>query len=58
VRGIVAAKLGRQYLGVELRGEQVEANRAQADDICGDGDIVPVWAQSDSLNIKNILGDV
>ena len=30
VRGIVAAALGRQYTGIELRGEQVEANRAQA----------------------------
>lgn len=29
VRGIVAAKLGRSYVGIELRGEQVEANRAQ-----------------------------
>lgn len=30
VRGIVAAKLGIQYVGVELRPEQVEANRVQA----------------------------
>ena len=30
VRGIVAAKLGRQYIGHELRAEQVEANRDQA----------------------------
>jgi len=29
VRGIVAAKLGRQYVGIELRPEQVEANREQ-----------------------------
>lgn len=29
VRGIVAAALGRRYVGVELRGEQVAANRAQ-----------------------------
>lgn len=29
VRGIVASRLGRQYTGVELRAEQVEANRAQ-----------------------------
>lgn len=30
VRGIVAAALGRRYLGVDLRPEQVEANRKQA----------------------------
>lgn len=29
VRGIVAAKLGLQYVGGELRAEQVEANRTQ-----------------------------
>lgn len=29
VRGIVAAKTGRQYVGCDLRPEQVEANRAQ-----------------------------
>jgi cysteine synthase len=30
VRGLVAARLGRAYTGIELRAEQVEANRAQA----------------------------
>ena len=35
VRGIVASKLGRQYIGHELSGRQVEANRLQADEICG-----------------------
>lgn len=30
VRGIVAAKLGRKYVGHELRAEQVDANRQQA----------------------------
>jgi hypothetical protein len=30
VRGLVAARLGRSYTGIELRAEQVEANRAQA----------------------------
>lgn len=29
VRGIVAAALGRHYVGIDLRPEQVEANRAQ-----------------------------
>lgn len=33
VRGIIAAALGRTYTGIELRPEQVAANRRQADDI-------------------------
>lgn len=37
VRGIVASKLGRQYIGVDLRAEQVEANRAQAEALCAPG---------------------
>jgi len=35
VRGVVAAKLGRRYWGGELRAEQVEANRAQWEQIRG-----------------------
>ena len=33
VRGIVASKTGRDYIGVDLRPEQVEANERQAEDI-------------------------
>mgnify|MGYP003312664843 FL=1 len=33
VRGIVAAILGRKYIGVDLRKEQVEANKEQAVDL-------------------------
>lgn len=33
VRGIVAAVLGRDYTGIELRPEQIEANRAQLESI-------------------------
>jgi len=51
VRGIVASKLGRQYVGIELRSEQVEANRVQADDICGDP--MPVWHCGDSRDIAH-----
>ena len=49
VRGIVASVLGRQYIGVELRAEQVEANREQAERICGDP--MPVWHIGDSRKI-------
>lgn len=56
VRGIVASKLGRQYVGVELREEQVSANRVQADIICDDP--MPVWHTADSRNIDRTCGDV
>jgi hypothetical protein len=52
VRGVVAAKLGRRYLGHELRAEQVEANRKQGKDICSDCDFPPVWKVGDSQNIR------
>jgi hypothetical protein len=53
VRGIVAARLGREYVGIELRAEQVAANRAQAEAICGNG-VAPVWHCGDSRNARSI----
>jgi hypothetical protein len=49
VRGIVAAKLGRQYLGIDLSERQVAANEEQAETIC-DG-IRPAWKVGDSTNL-------
>lgn len=51
VRGIVAAKLGRQYLGCDLRSEQVEANRQQWAQIDSDGGAAPHWHCGDSRDI-------
>ena len=48
VRGIVAAKLGRRYFGVDLRPEQIEANRLQAERICRDCEHQPEWLEGDS----------
>lgn len=42
VRGIVAGHLGREYIGVELRPEQVEANRIQAEQLFGRASDEPV----------------
>lgn len=42
VRGIVAAHLGFQYTGVDLRAEQIQANYLQAQTILK-SDPVPVW---------------
>jgi hypothetical protein len=56
VRGIVAAKLNRRYVGVELRPEQVEANRQQIATILGDVTETqfPTWHVGDSREIRSI----
>lgn len=56
VRGIVASKLGRYYLGVDLRSEQLEANRQQAKAICADP--MPEWIEGDSRNLKTLCPTV
>ena len=54
VRGIVSAKLGRQYIGNDLRPEQVEENRKQATQHCLE--IMPTWTVGDSLEIGKLTG--
>jgi hypothetical protein len=49
VRGAVASALGLRYWGAELRGEQVEANRAQSVDMCLDP--MPTWEIGDSTDL-------
>jgi DNA modification methylase len=52
VRGIVAAKLGRSYVGIDLRQEQVEANAIQGAEICPE---LPVkWIVGDSKEAKRL----
>lgn len=55
VRGIVASHLGRRYLGVELREEQVDANRLQ---LPLAKDPAPEWRKGDSRNIATICADI
>lgn len=50
VRGIVSNFLGRKYTGIDLRPEQVEANRAQAADILAEGN-QPTWLIGDSSEV-------
>jgi hypothetical protein len=52
VRGIVAARTGRSYTGIDLRAEQVEANKAQALKITPDR--LPEWIAGDSLSIQTL----
>ncbi len=53
VRGIVAARLGRYYVGVDLRQEQIEANRAQGAMICSNNP--PTWVTGDAANVKQLV---
>ena len=48
MRGIVASRLGRHYVGIELRPEQVEANRAQ---VAIAAEPLPVWRVGDAIHI-------
>src|SRR5688572_26019357 len=45
VRGIVASKLGRAYVGIDLAEGQLAANRMQADAICDEP--MPDWRRGD-----------
>jgi DNA modification methylase len=50
VRGIVASRLGHDYIGIELREEQVLANRIQGEAILtNEGDGLCEWITGDSL---------
>jgi hypothetical protein len=58
VRGIVAAKLGRAYVGMDLRAAQTEANREQAEAIIGPDEPMPRWLTGDSRTIDTACADV
>jgi DNA modification methylase len=56
VRGIVASHLGRQYIGIDLRPEQIAANRVQATAIAKDPQ--PVWIIGDSRQLDVLTHDL
>ena len=53
VRGVVAEKLGYGYTGIDLRREQVEANRENAKEL----GVNPTWHCDDSLNADKYVND-
>jgi len=53
VRGIVANKIGRNYVGIELRKEQVEANTEQGKRLCPNNE--PLWINGDSCEMDALL---
>jgi DNA modification methylase len=50
VRGVVASHLGRNYTGIELRPEQVAANKEQLN-ICLP-ESTPIWLEGDSRTVR------
>lgn len=54
VRGIVASRLGRSYVGIDLSRDQIAANEAQAEEIGRAGDPAPLWFEGDA----RVCGDV
>lgn len=53
VRGIVASRMQRRYIGVDLCERQVQANREQGARIGGDP--MPVWHCGDARNISSMV---
>lgn len=58
VRGIVAACAGRHYVGVDLRDEQVLANRKQWDELGAATCPAPRWETGDALQVRSLLPGV
>ncbi|HEY3435090.1 MAG TPA: hypothetical protein VGK41_05510 [Solirubrobacterales bacterium] len=57
VRGVVAGKLKRRYVGADLSVDQVLANCEQADAIMGPDDFAPVWVHGDSRYLEDLEPD-
>lgn len=58
VRGIVASLLGYNYIGQDLREEQVAENREQATAIIPQNLVPPLWIVGDSRKIKETADGV
>lgn len=56
VRGTMAGLLGLDYVGIELSGEQVEANRARLAAL-GELKAEPMWIHGDSLDADQYVGN-
>jgi hypothetical protein len=60
VRGVVAVAMGRSYTGVDLSEGQIEADRAQWEEICpvlGPDAVRPTWLVGDSQTVGDMLGE-
>jgi DNA modification methylase len=60
-RGIMAAALGRRYVGVDVRSKQIEANRCEWERLASDWRAArpaPEWRHGDSRHLATICADV
>ena len=58
VRGLVASICGLNYTGIDLREEQVQANKDQLNILDRfNGLTTPTWINGDSANMDNLLDD-
>lgn len=55
-RGIVAATLGRHYTGIDIRPEQIDANRATAARLIPTDALCPEWITGDAQDIIDLAG--
>lgn len=58
VRGIVASRLGRRYLGIDLSARQIAANEEQARRICRPPAPAPEWRAGDARDLREIAAGV
>lgn len=52
VRGVIASALARRYVGVDVRQEQIDANRDQAH-LCTD--VTPTWVLGDATRLSDVF---
>jgi DNA modification methylase len=58
VRGVVAARMGRRYLGIDLSKAQLDANRAQAKAILdAAGEAKCRWIEGDSQDLDALVSE-
>lgn len=53
VKGIISELLGYDYVGLELRKQQVDANQT----IACDNNVFPLYIKGDSTNLRELAGD-
>ena len=58
VRGIVAGFMGYDYVGIDIRPEQIDSNRSQAREILSDDKHCPKWIIGDSDVVLNEINDM
>lgn len=56
-RGVIAAKMGLFYVGIDISPMQVAANREIAREACGECNYQPLWVCGDSLNTRTHFSD-